>query len=178
MTRSSHRLLSGLLAAGCLLFLAPPLAAQYGGAPNLTGIGFGKNKIQYRDFDWRIYRSPHFNVHYYSAEEPQLQKIVSLAESAYDQLSREFNFQIQEPVPLIFYATHSAFEQNNIILNFIPEGVGAFATSARNRMVLPVDLPDAELFQLIMHELTHVFQYSILFQDRLGRSIRSAGAPQ
>ena len=54
--------------------------------------------------------------------------MVSFAESAYDQLSREFNFQIKDPVPLIFYATHSAFEQNNIILNFIPEGVGAFAT--------------------------------------------------
>ena len=46
-------------------------------------------------------------------------------------------------MPLIFYATHSAFEQNNIILNFIPEGVGAFASPVRFRMVLPIDLPDA-----------------------------------
>ena len=44
------------------------------------------------------------------------------------------------PINLIFYDTHSAFEQTNIILNFIPEGTGAFATPVRNRMVLPVDL--------------------------------------
>ncbi len=45
-----------------------------------------------------------------------------MAESAYDRLSREFDYQIQKPTPLIFYETHSAFEQNNIIHNFIPEG--------------------------------------------------------
>ncbi|HEY9419875.1 MAG TPA: collagenase, partial [Thermoanaerobaculia bacterium] len=175
MTRSSHRLLSGLFAAGWLLLPVSPLLAQsYGGGPQLVGGGFGKNKIQYREFDWKIYRSPHFNVHYYSAEEPQLQKVVSFAESAYDQLSREFNFQIKDPVPLIYYATHSAFEQNNIILNFIPEGVGAFASPARFRMVLPIDMPDGELMELILHELTHIFQYQMLFQGSLAKAVSTA----
>lgn len=174
MTRSSHRLLSVVLATTGLLLSLTPLSAQiYGGAPQLTGGGFGKNKIQYRDFDWRIYRSPHFNVHYYSAEEAQLQKVVSFAESAYDQLSREFNFQIKDPIPLIYYATHSAFEQNNIILNFIPEGVGAFASPARFRMVLPIDMPDAELLELLLHELTHIFQYHMLFQGSLAKAVRT-----
>ncbi len=173
MIRSSHRpFLAGLLTAGSLLFLLAPLHAQFG--PDLSGTGFGKNKIQYRDFDWQIYHSPHFDLYYYKQEEAQLQKVVSFAESAYDQLSREFNFQIKDPVPLIFYATHSAFEQNNIILNFIPEGVGAFASPARFRMVLPIDLPDAELMQLILHELTHIFQYYMLFQGSLAKAVATA----
>jgi hypothetical protein len=49
--------------------------------------------------------------------------------------------------------------------------VGAFATSVRNRMVMPVDLPDRELQALIQHELTHIFQYEILYQGRTGRAI-------
>ena len=48
-------------------------------------VPFGKNKIQYRDFHWEIYHSPHFNLYYYKEEEPQLQKVVSFAESAYEQ---------------------------------------------------------------------------------------------
>ena len=173
MRRSS---IAGRLAAvGCLFALAAPLAAPL--EAQYTEY-FGKNKIQYREFEWMIYHSPHFDVYYYLAEEPLLEKVLSLAESAYDRLSREFDHQITEPIPIIFYATHSAFEQNNIILNFIPEGVGAFASPARNRMVLPVDLPDAELYELILHELTHVFQYSLLFQDRLGRGLSSSVAPQ
>jgi Tol biopolymer transport system component len=159
-------LVVGLVALCAALVGALPAAAQ-----------FGKNKIQYRQFDWKIYHSPHFDVYYYTEEEPLLQKVVSFAESAYDRLSREFDYQIKDPTPLIFYATHSAFEQNNIILNFIPEGIGAFASPVRNRMVLPVDLPDPELLQLISHELTHVFQYHVLFEGKLSRSFRT-GPPQ
>lgn len=173
MIRSFDRRLraAGVAVLGALL-LVPALEAQFG--PQWNGRGFGNNKIQYRDFDWKIYHSPHFNVHYYSAEEHLLQKVVSFAESAYDQLSREFNHQIQEPIPLIFYATHAAFEQNNIILNFIPEGVGAFATPSRFRMVLPVDLPDVQLYELVLHELTHIFQYHLLFQGSLAKAVTSA----
>ena len=99
--------------------------------------------------------------------------MVSIAESAYDQLSRAFNYQIKEPMPLIFYSTHSAFEQNNVILNFIPEGVGAFASPARFRMVLPVDVAGRRALQLISHELTHIFQYHILFQGSLAQRVAS-----
>ncbi len=160
------------LAAFAATALAPPLAAQLAGfGPQLRGQGFGKNKIQYREFDWKIYHSPHFNVYYYTDEEAQLQKVVSFAESGYDQLSREFNHQIKDPIPLIVYATHSAFEQNNIILNFIPEGVGAFATPARFRMVMPIDLPESQLMELMLHELTHIFQYHLLFQGSLAKAV-------
>ncbi|MFP3939982.1 MAG: BamA/TamA family outer membrane protein [Thermoanaerobaculia bacterium] len=144
--------------------LAPAAGAQVAGY-------FGKNKITYDAFDWKIYHSPHFDLYYYEEEKELLPKIISFAESAYDRLSRQLDHQIDEPIPLIVYATHSAFEQNNIILNFIPEGTGAFASPVRNRMVMPADLPDPELFALLMHELTHIFEYHILFQGNLGKAI-------
>ncbi|MGA7617638.1 MAG: BamA/TamA family outer membrane protein [Thermoanaerobaculia bacterium] len=134
---------------------------------------FGKNKIVYDEFDWRIYHSTHFDVYYYDEEKPSLQKVVNLAESAYDELSRKFNFQISKKIPIIFYATHSAFEQNNIELSFIPEGVGAFAEPVKDRMVLPIDMPDEKLYALIKHEMTHVFEYEILFQGKFAKEMTS-----
>ncbi|MDX1500900.1 MAG: hypothetical protein R3325_00965 [Thermoanaerobaculia bacterium] len=159
----------GGFAAACaalalVLTSAAPAEAQF-------GTRFGKNKVRYKDFDWTIYHSPHFDVYFYEEEAHLLQKVVSFAESAYDQLSQELDFKIEDPIPLIFYQTHSDFEQNNIILNFIPEGLGAFATPVRNRMVLPVDLTDPELMALILHELTHVFQYEMIFGGNLGKGV-------
>jgi hypothetical protein len=149
--------------AGLAALLATSAMAQY----------FGKNKVRYDTFDWQEYSTPHFRISFYDRVEPNLAKIASFAESAYDELARKLNFQLTEPVPLITYATHSEFEQTNVIVNFISEGIGAFAVPARNRMVLPVDLPDADLQQLIQHELTHIFQYEILFQGKLGKAIAS-----
>lgn len=136
--------------------------------------GFGKNKIVYEEFDWQVYQSTHFDVYFYEEERDALQKVVNFAESAYDDLSRKFNFQISKRVPLIYYATHSDFEQTNVILSFIPEGVGAFAEPARNRMVLPIDMPDEELYELIAHELTHIFEYEILYQGQLSKRLRTS----
>ena len=33
---------------------------------------FGKNKIVYDRFDWKIYRSTHFSVYFYESERPAL----------------------------------------------------------------------------------------------------------
>ncbi len=156
--RAARLVLPGALAA-LLLVAAGPAPAQ------------GQNKVVYDRFDWKIYSSTHFRIYYYGKGEEALGKVASMAESAYDDLSRRLNYQVPKPIPLLYYVSHAEFEQNNVILNFIPEGVGAFAEPARNRMVLPIDLPDDKLQNLIAHELTHIFQYEILFGGRLSRAI-------
>jgi WD40-like Beta Propeller Repeat len=138
---------------------------------------FGVNKIAYDTFHWKTYRSTHFLIYFHDREEESLKKVASFAESAYDDISRSLNFQIPKPINIIYYATHSEFEQTNTMLGFIPEGVGAFALPTRNRMVLPIDMPDEELQKLIAHELTHVFQFEIFFGGSFIRAYTS-GAPQ
>ena len=151
-----------LLSVLAALVFAAPARAQ-----------FGKNKITYQNFDWHVYRAPHFDVYYYPEEEAFLEQMVSYAESAYLELSQALQHEVQFRIPLIYYKTHREFEQTNITMSFIPEAVGAFAESLRKRMVLPIDLPRDDLYELLKHELVHIFEYSILFQDNLGREVRS-----
>jgi hypothetical protein len=135
---------------------------------------FGQNKIIYDKFDWSIYRSTHFQIYYYSKEKDSLQKVASFAESAYDELARSLNYQIPHPIPLIAYATHAEFEQTNTDLNFIPEGVGAFALPSRDRIITPIDLPDEFLQKVIQHECTHIFQFELLFQGNIIKAYTSS----
>jgi len=134
---------------------------------------FGQNKIAYERFDWNVYHSPHFDIHYYGAEEIFLEEIVSYAESAYLQISKDLDHELRFRVPLIVYKTHQEFRQTNVTLYELPEAVLAFAEPVQNRMVLPIDQPPDELYKLIAHELTHIFQYSIFFEGQLGRALRS-----
>ena len=166
-----------LLALALTLACAARAAGQ--GAPVLSPYYdyFGKNKIVYDTFNWKIYHSTHFAIYFYDRDEVSLQKVASYAESAYDDISRALNFQVPKPINIIYYSTHSEFEQTNTLNEFIPEGVGAFALPTRNRMVLPVDLPDEKLEKLIAHELTHVFQFEIFFGGNFIRAYTS-GAPQ
>jgi Tol biopolymer transport system component len=160
--RDLRAALLGLLAA----LAAPSVSAQLGDS-------FGQNKIVYETFRWKVYPSPHFDIYYDASAEPFLQDVVSYAESAYLKISKTLDHEPRFRIPLVIYKTHAEFEQTNIVLSEIPEAVGAFAEPIQNRMVLPIDQPPDKLYALIAHELTHIFQYDLLFEGYLSRVLRS-----
>lgn len=155
---------AALLAALTLLVPAAPALAQF--VPY-----YGKNKVKYDNFDWRVYKSPHFVIYYYPEFEPQLGRLSSYAESSYQKVSSELKHEIQKPIPLIFYKTHSEFEQTNLFPAFIPEEVAAFTEPVRDRMVIPIDEPPDKLQGLITHELTHVFEFDLIPRNLLQRGV-------
>jgi len=122
---------------------------------------FNKNKVRYDRFDWHIYRTDHFEIYFYPELEQHLERVASYAESAYAQISADLKKDLAERVPLMLFKTQSEFQENNIT-GETPEGVLAFAEPERNRMVLPIDEPPDQLYRLITHELTHVFEFDIV----------------
>ena len=123
---------------------------------------YGKNKVKYDNFAWRIYKSPHFEVFYYPEFEQHLGRLVSYLESSYLKISTGLKHEMSAPIPVIFYKTHSEFEQTNLFPAFIPEGVAAFTEPVKNRMVLPIDEPPDQLQGLITHEMVHAFAFDLI----------------
>ena len=123
---------------------------------------YGKNRVKYDHFEWHIYTTDHFEIYYYPELEQHLERVASYAESAYDQISTDLAHDLADRVPLVVFKTHSEFEQQNIIPGEIPEGVLAFAEPQRDRMVLPIDEAPDQLYRLIAHELTHIFEFDII----------------
>jgi len=131
---------------------------------------FGKNKIHYDTFEWHIYTTDHFEIYYYPEMEQHLARIAGYAESAYQQISADLKHDLPFKVQLILFKTHSEFEQENIDPSAGQEAVGAFAEPVRQRMVMPIDEPPDRLYGLIVHELTHQFQFDIIPQSLVRRN--------
>jgi hypothetical protein len=123
---------------------------------------FGKNKVKYDAFAWRIYKSPHFEVYYYPEFEQHLARLTSYLESSYQKVSTTLKHEIGHPIPAILYKTSSEFQQTNLFQGFMPDGVLAFAEPQRGRLVLPIDEPPDELQGLVTHELTHLFAFDLI----------------
>ena len=132
---------------------------------------YGKNQIHYDTFEWYTYTTDHFEIYYYPELESHLERVAGYAESAYQHLSGELKHDLAARVPLVLFKTHSEFEQQNIVPGAAQEGVGAFAEPTRNRMVLPLDDPPDLLYRLIVHELTHIFEFDIIPRSILQRSV-------
>ncbi|HET6361472.1 MAG TPA: BamA/TamA family outer membrane protein [Gemmatimonadota bacterium] len=133
-----------------LLLAAAPASAQYS--------TFGKNKIQYEDFDWEVLSSDHVDLYFYPDERELALIAIDYAEESFDFLSRKFSYVPKERIPMVVFASHQHFEQTNIVPFFLPEGVAGFTEFLKGRVALPFNGSYADFRHVIRHELVHVFQ--------------------
>ena len=50
---------------------------------------FGRNKIQYKNYEWQILTSPHFEIHFYKGEEAFAVRAALIMEDGYRMLMSE-----------------------------------------------------------------------------------------
>jgi Tol biopolymer transport system component len=158
MSRGRTLLLATLAA---LAVLAGPAVEA---ASAQAGRYFGRNKVQYRDFDFQLIKTEHFDVYYYEAEAEAAQMAARMAERWYARLSRMLNHEFRSRQPLILYADHSDFEQTNATPGQIDESTGGFTEILKRRVVLPLAGSLAETDHVLGHELVHAFQFDMTGQ--------------
>ncbi len=139
----------GSLGAVLILFAGNQTNAQY--------VGFGRNKVQYNNFDWHTISTEHFKIFYY----PEMKELAEIgaayAEESYKIHQQNFNYSLIDTVPIIFYATSTHFRETNITPGLIPDGVGGFFEFVKGRVVIPFDGSLGNFKHVIRHELCHVF---------------------
>jgi Tol biopolymer transport system component len=128
------------------------------------GYAFGRNKIQYDQFDWHILKTEHFDIYYYSEMKTLAEYGASFAETQYAELKNRFNFVLNERVPMIFYSSNLHFKQTNTTQGFIPDGVGGFFEFLKGRVVIPANGDLFRFNRVIRHELVHVFTFNKLIR--------------
>jgi len=133
-----------------LLFVATSLNAQY----------FGRNKVQWEHFDFKVLKTEHFDIYYYDREADVVNDVGRQAERWYTRLSRTFNHTFTRK-PIVLYANSADFQQTTTTPELIGEGTGGFTDPFMNRVVLPLTGDYAENDHVIGHEMVHVFQFDI-----------------
>ena len=155
-----RRMLLAALGAAFLVSLAlgvPGASAQ-----------FGQNKVHYKNFKWHVLRTEHFDIHYYEGTEEAVQIAGLMAERSYRRLSSVLHHQIKSRTPLVLYASHTDFEQTNILPDLIDIGTGGVTEGLRRRMFLPFTGSFAELDHVLTHEMVHAFEFDVLLGDNTG----------
>ena len=151
-----------LLAAILAFVSAAPSSAQY----------FGRNKVQYERFDFKVLTTEHFDIYYYPEEEAAVALAARMAERWYARISKLLQHELRGRQPLILYAAHPHFQQTNTLSGEIGEGTGGVTESAKRRVILPFAGGLAETDHVLGHELVHAFQYDMAAQtDLQGRPI-------
>ena len=146
---------SALLSALFFLFLAVPAVTL------AQGGYFGRNKVQYQKFDFKVLKTDHFDIYYYAEEEEAAKLAARMSERWYTRLSQLLNHELSSRQPLILYASGAHFRQTNAIEGDLGEGTGGVTEAYKRRIVLPFAGPIEASDHVLGHELVHAFQYDI-----------------
>jgi hypothetical protein len=139
-----------------LFFCTTQVFAQFSYVPY-----YGKNKVQYGKFNWNTYKTEHFKLFHYIDNPQILKNIAEMAESAYQKISLEIKHALSKEVPIIYYKTYTDFEQTNLLP--AQEGILGVSEPVLYRVIIYGDLTLDQLQALIEHELSHIFEFDILF---------------
>jgi len=145
------RLLSRAVFISALVLAPVDAGAQY----------FGRNKVEYVDFDFRILTTEHFDVYYYAREERAARVAAQLAERWYARLSAILRHEFNRRQPLVLYGSQAEFAQTNVVSGLLPDSVGGVTDGSRHRVVMPFAPTLAETERVMGHELVHAFQFDI-----------------
>lgn len=144
------------LIAFTLAAWASPVHAQY----------FGRNKVQYESFDFRVLKTEHFDIYFYPPEEAAAAHAARMSERWYARLSSILDHELSGRQPLILYASAPEFQQTNAVGGTLGEGTGGVTEALKRRIVLPTGGTLGDLDHVIGHELVHAFQYDMTGNGR------------
>lgn len=165
------RVLAATAALSMLLAAAAPDVAQ-------AQVGyFGQNKVQYKNFDFHVMKTAHFDVYYYSREEDAARMAGRMAERWYARFSTLFGHQLRNRQPLILYGSGSEFRQTNVVEGELGEGTGGVTEAYKRRIVLPFAGPIQSTDHVLGHEIVHAFQYDMTNTNASGGSPGALSLP-
>src|SRR3972149_2634173 len=149
-----------LLALTAAMLAAGPLHGQY----------FGQNRVQYRNLKFAVIQTEHFDIYYHAGEQVAAFDAARMAERGYARLSRVLNHQYRERQPIILFASHTEFQQNNV--SDVSEGTGGSPEPFRHRVLLPFTGSYADFDHVLQHEIVHQFQFDVFARGRIGGGVQ------
>ncbi|GAB5465604.1 MAG: DPP IV N-terminal domain-containing protein [Candidatus Kapaibacteriales bacterium] len=123
--------------------------------PTQSRAQFGKNIVQYENFDFKYVSSEHFDIYYHQGGYELAKYCAVEAERSLKEIEFELNYSIKRRISFVVFNSHNQFQQNNVIGQYLSENTGGVTTLLKNRIVIPYQGDYAQYQHVIFHELVH-----------------------
>jgi len=126
---------------------------------------FGQNKPSYEEFDFKLYKTPNFELYHYFKNDELVSKLGEQTEKWYYYHQQVLLDTFETRNPIIFYSNHADFQQTTAVSSRINVGTGGVTEGMKRRVVMPIAFTKEQTDHVLGHELVHAFQYHMLSSD-------------
>ena len=156
------RLIGLVLCASMVLFSGQKGQAQ------VNTVEFGKNRVQYKKFNWKYYQTDNFNT-YFAQDGLEIGKYVAqVAEKELSGLEEFVEYGLQRRANIAVYNSFDEMQQSNIGLGIDWQNTGGVTKLVNNKMLIYFDGNHENLRRQIRQGIAGVLVQNILFGDDLG----------
>lgn len=124
---------------------------------------FSQSQIINKKFDWKIYKTEHFDIYFYEDSKELVNYAAFVLEKAYEKGKNEYNPLLNKRIPFFLFASINDMQQNSI--TEIDDGTGGLTEPYKDRFMVYSDGSKRWLRNVIFHEFGHEIQFSILIDS-------------
>lgn len=155
-----QRLLQSLLLSLCLLL---PLLAS----AQLTKNKFGKNRLQYKVFNWRYYSTNNFDIYFYDDGQQLARHTADFMEEEYDRIADLLGYAPYSKTKVFLYNSIADLQQSNVGVNENNFTIGGQTNFVKSHVEVAFPGTLEEFKEELVYEISHMLIMDMMFGGSL-----------
>ncbi|WP_373330737.1 hypothetical protein [Salmonirosea aquatica] len=135
---------------------------------------FGKNRIQYRTFDWKIFRSSNFEVYHYQGGTNMARLTAQFAESEFDRITELLGYTPYNRIKIFLYNSPGELLQSNMGLATFGDLDDQELDLAQSRVEIAFTGDQISFRKNLVMEISRLFVYDMLYGGNLKDALQSS----
>ncbi|MBC8153481.1 MAG: hypothetical protein H7Z72_11265 [Bacteroidetes bacterium] len=135
---------------------------------------FGKNRIQYRSFKWKLVRTANFEIYFYQNGEKLANLTAQYAESDFDRITELLGYTPYSRIKIFLYNSPQELAQSNIGLSSFGELSSKEIDLAKSRLEIAFTGDQIGFRKQLIRDVSMLFVYDMLYGGSLKDALQSS----
>jgi len=135
---------------------------------------FGKNRIQYRNFNWKIIRTANFEIYFYQDGNTLANLTAQYAESEFDRITELLGYTPYNRIKIFLYNSPQELAQSNIGISVVGELDSREIDLAKSRLEIAFTGDQVTFRKRLIHDVSMLFVYDMLYGGSLKDALQSS----
>ena len=170
---NQHSLSITFLLLWMVICISTSVEAQF---HNGLQIEYGKNRVQYREFNWQYHIQDSFEIYYYQGGKELAGAVAGIVEECNSELKTFFGSDLEGPIQILVYNNLTEFRQSNIgVFNADDESenIGGTAKIIGNKLFIYGSGDRKKLIRDLTEGLSRIALQQVLYRGSWQDAIKS-----
>ena len=155
---------------GIALFL---LLASFSALSQAHRVQFGKNRVQYKSFDWQYYHSAHFEIYFYQGGKDLAKKSIEYLEAEFSRLTEMIGYPPFAKSRIFIYSSISDKQQSNVGIKGKDFTIGGQTNFVKPQREIAYSGDYSSFRKKLIFEVTEMLVQEMLFGGNIAEMFQS-----